>query len=183
MTFGVTGLDEVKRALSTLTDDIAKDEAVAAAVARGAVVIQREARRLAPRRRGKLRRNIRIKRTKMKGGVIIYQVGVRGGLGHLVEFGTAPHTIRASYARRIQRLARGKGAGVKMVLTDGKTFFGPEVQHPGTSPQPFLRPAFDSKTGEAIEELKRHIWAGVQKAARRGYAMRSAARKAARVAR
>ena len=43
-----------------------------------------------------------------------------------VELGSRPHIIRA----------RAGG-----VLTDGSEFFGPEVNHPGTPAQPYLRPA------------------------------------------
>lgn len=54
--------------------------------------------------------------------------------GHLVEFGSKPHTIRAK-----------KG---KAVMTPE----GPraQVQHPGTAPHPFMRPAYDEKSGEAV---------------------------------
>lgn len=53
-----------------------------------------------------------------------------------VEFDTKPHTITA----------KGKG------LTNGKSWFGKTVQHPGTTAQPFLRPAADNlkKSGSRI---------------------------------
>lgn len=57
-----------------------------------------------------------------------------------VEFGTPPHTITIKNAK---------------VLTDGKVFFGKKVNHPGTSPQPYLRPALDeniSKVNRIITE-------------------------------
>lgn len=52
-----------------------------------------------------------------------------------VEFGTAPHEIRV----------RNKKA-----LSDGKTIFGKKVNHPGTSPQPFIRPTFHQDLSRAI---------------------------------
>lgn len=45
-----------------------------------------------------------------------------------VEFGTAAHEISVNSAP---------------VLTNGTEFFGKTVQHPGTDPQPMLRPAAD----------------------------------------
>lgn len=42
------------------------------------------------------------------------------------EYGAKPHTIRVRD---------------KQVLTDGETFFGTEVNHPGQPAQPFMRPA------------------------------------------
>ena len=41
-----------------------------------------------------------------------------------VEFGTPPHIIRVKD---------------KKVLSNGKVFFGKEVHHPGTRPQPIIR--------------------------------------------
>ncbi|MGK9183795.1 HK97-gp10 family putative phage morphogenesis protein [Priestia filamentosa] len=59
-----------------------------------------------------------------------------------VEFGTRPHMIRAKKAK---------------VLTDGKRFFGKEVHHPGTRPQPFLFPAFLSVKVEFIRDLEKMV--------------------------
>lgn len=46
--------------------------------------------------------------------------------GKYLEFGTGPRTIRAKNVKS---------------LTDGKSFFGRVVKHPGIAPRPFLRPA------------------------------------------
>jgi len=43
-----------------------------------------------------------------------------------VEYGTEPHKIRVKN---------------KKVLSDGKRIFGTEVNHPGTTAQPFIRPS------------------------------------------
>ncbi len=53
-------------------------------------------------------------------------VGTRVSYAGYVEYGTAPHVIRVRSAK---------------VLTDGERFFGTQVNHPGTSPSPYLRPA------------------------------------------
>jgi phage gpG-like protein len=45
-----------------------------------------------------------------------------------VEYGTKPHIITVKSAK---------------VLTNGKSFFGKTVQHPGTAAQPFMRTALD----------------------------------------
>lgn len=68
---------------------------------------------------------------------------------HTVEFGTAPH------------INAGMFAG---------------TQHPGTAPQPFMRPAWDAGKMGVLEDLKRELWAEIEKAAAR------AARKSARLA-
>jgi HK97 gp10 family phage protein len=64
----------------------------------------------------------------------------KGYAGHLVEYGTAPHIIRA------------KAAGGQLRL-HGNVFVD-EVHHPGAAAKPFMRPAFDSKKDEAIGIIK-----------------------------
>jgi HK97 gp10 family phage protein len=64
----------------------------------------------------------------------------KGYAGHLVEYGTAPHIIKA------------KAAGGQLRLHGG--VFVDEVQHPGAVAKPFMRPAFDSKKDEAIDIIK-----------------------------
>lgn len=54
-----------------------------------------------------------------------------------VEWGTASHEITVNTAP---------------VLTNGTDFFGKKVNHPGTDPQPYFRPAADA-TGAAMGRL------------------------------
>ena len=63
--------------------------------------------------------------------------------GMYLEFGTPPHIIRVKD---------------KKVLSDGKSFFGKEVHHPGTRPNPFIRTAFETKLPKIIEDnTTRHL--------------------------
>jgi hypothetical protein len=55
-----------------------------------------------------------------------------------VEYGTKPHKIRVKN---------------KQVLSDGKRIFGKEVQHPGTTAQPFIRPSIHQLTRILKERL------------------------------
>ena len=59
--------------------------------------------------------------------------------GLYMEIGTVPHTIRVKKAK---------------VLSDGSTFFGKQVSHPGTAPRPFLRPAL-KRTRRKINQIFR----------------------------
>ena len=59
---------------------------------------------------------------------------------HLVEFGTAPHI-------------------------NGGIFAG--SKHPGTRPQPFMRPAWDSTQAEALTRISDELRAEIMKAAKR----------------
>lgn len=65
------------------------------------------------------------------------RIGTNADYAPHVEFGTAPHIITVKTAK---------------VLTDGKTFFGKKVNHPGTAPQPYLRPALDENKS-AIQQV------------------------------
>jgi len=64
------------------------------------------------------------------------------GYGGYIEVGTAPHVITVKNAK---------------VLTDGKNFFGKTVNHPGTNPYPYFRPAFDMHKDELVENIKKHM--------------------------
>jgi hypothetical protein len=67
--------------------------------------------------------------------------GTSGYSGYL-ETGTAPHVITVKTAK---------------VLTDGKTFFGKSVNHPGTAPQPYFRPAFDMHSQELVPNINKYL--------------------------
>lgn len=63
--------------------------------------------------------------------------------GYYIEFGTQPHIIRVKN---------------KKVLSDGKRFFGKEVMHPGTEPNPFIRTVINNKLRNILyNNIKRHM--------------------------
>jgi hypothetical protein len=64
------------------------------------------------------------------------------GYGGYLEIGTAPHVIRVRNAS---------------VLTDGTSFFGKEVNHPGTKARPYFRPALDLHSKELIPNIKKRL--------------------------
>ncbi len=63
----------------------------------------------------------------------------KGYIAHLLEYGTAPHVIRA------------KAAGGHLRF-GGKAYTS--VNHPGTAAQPFMRPAYDETKGAVVESIK-----------------------------
>lgn len=67
--------------------------------------------------------------------------GFKGHTAHLQEYGTAPHTITAKPG--------------KLLAWNGG--FATSVRHPGTAPQPFMRPAVDSKMGEVVNGIRRDL--------------------------
>ena len=96
--------------------------------------VQSAARRLAPKRTGRLRASIRMDRRDAAGRysaggrrtIALYEVSANTPSAGYVHNGTRPHIIRVRNAK---------------VLTDGVNFFGTMVRHPGTRPQPFLTQA------------------------------------------
>lgn len=90
--------------------------------------VMRDAKRLCPIDTGHLEDSITYEVLSWDHAV----VGTDVDYAASVEFGSAPHTIRAKNAK---------------VLTDGKHVFGKTVRHPGTPAQPFLRPALYRERG------------------------------------
>lgn len=69
-----------------------------------------------------------------------FEAGPSASYGADVEFGTVAHIIRARNS--------------KALFWPGATHPVGQVHHPGTSPQPYLLPAFDRRIPPAIEALE-----------------------------
>jgi HK97 gp10 family phage protein len=142
-----TGIEE----LSQVLDALASDKKLSNKVVRGilgkaAKPIIQKAQALAPKEDGDLRKSIGSIPGRGQGkGEQVYVGPRRGGrfkgyAGHLVEYGTAPHIIRAKAAGGLLHL-RGN-------------VFAEQVHHPGAAAKPFMRPAYDAKKDEAIGIIK-----------------------------
>lgn len=135
----VLGLAELEQALDQLTPKIAKNVA-RAALREAAKPVLEEARRLVPKRSGKLAETLRIT-TAMRNGVpkAFVKVGPSGKknrevyYARFVEYGAAKHRIIA-------------GPGKMLPLAGGRKF----ASHPGVRKKPFMRPAADSQAAAAV---------------------------------
>lgn len=108
----------------------------------GAKVVLAEAKNNVPIKSGELRNSLRISTNSKKGRVT---ASVKAGnkrvwYSRLVEFGTAAHTI----------------SGKNGALSFGG-FFAKSVEHPGARAKPFLRPALDARSNEAIKTIGDYI--------------------------
>ncbi|RVV99704.1 HK97 gp10 family phage protein [Mesobaculum littorinae] len=165
--FSVSGLADLEKSLSNLSKGVGKS-VLRRSLDKAAKPMADLARDLAPVDDGELRDSIKIGRKlnkkeqngqrrlapEQRDAVELfvgpsYLLGAGGRHGHLVEFGTAPHDNKGQFAG---------------------------TRHPGTAPQPFMRPAYDAEAGPTIDRLKPILWSEVEKAAKR------AARKAAKAA-
>ena len=153
MTEAIKGLNQLLKNMADLPDRL-KGDAFIAGTRSAAAVIAREARRLVPVGRGQdtantgvkskkkrihLRDTIKVRKSYAKYGKINYQVHAGKGLryAHLVEFGSAPHSIAPRLKKAMILLGR----------------FSSSANHPGSKARPFMRPALDNKYRQAIDKF------------------------------
>lgn len=157
----VKGLDLLQKELNNLPAKMEKN-VMRGALRAGANAVRNQAKLNAPVGKpsgegsriykghaGALRDSIRVT-TKAKGFGVTASV-VAGGknkktgadtfYAHMVEYGTAPHIIKAKSGRK---LSFGGG-------------FASSISHPGAAPRPFMRPALDSKHKAAVLAVGNYI--------------------------
>jgi HK97 gp10 family phage protein len=166
----VEGLKELDEMLGKLSKSMAKT-VLRNALKKAGVPIRDSAAAMAPVDRGGLSASLtvspKLKKSQKPGGfrdrtavnVYVGPDAKRAPHAHLVEFGTAPHTIIAGLRR--------KRATGKKVLADGDMIFGKVAQHPGATAKPFMRPAFDENKEKALDILVKEIAAELVKAVKR----------------
>ena len=146
----VTGLAALQKVLDELPQKLAKN-VLRGGLRAGANVIQKQAKANIHSVSGQRAKSIKVS-TNTKGGMVMAKVVAGRGLGVKgkkpgnlplwLEYGTAPHIIRAK-----------KGGG--LALPDGSVVT--EVMHPGQGPKPFLRPALDTQAGAAVVAAGNYI--------------------------
>ena len=132
----VQGAKEIEAMLDKLGIKAARS--MKTALRKAARPIIKEARANAPKRSGELRRSLMSEVKSYRGAGGSYaKVGPRSSspaahYAHLVEMGTAPHSL----------------APEKRAASDVKSR-NENVIHPGSTAKPFLRPAFDTNIDQA----------------------------------
>ena len=148
----IDGGKELAEMLKTLPLKIERN-IMRAALRAGARVIANEAKKNVPIKMGNLKRSIRTDSTRTKGGVeATARAGGRSGgknkdksafYAQFVEYGTAPHIIRAG----------DKKKKLTFIARDGKKVSTTQVSHTGAKAKPFMRPALDAKGNEALKAV------------------------------
>lgn len=131
----ISGGRELDAFLQSLPAKVEKN-IMRAALRAGANQFKAEVKANVPVDDGDLRDSVRVS-TRSKRGTVYASLKVgnkKAWYAHFVEYGTKPHIIKA------------KNGGT---LHIGSSFLR-QVMHPGAKPNPFIRPAFDSKSSEAI---------------------------------
>lgn len=156
----VTGLREMNSALKKLDAKVA-NKISRAGIAEAAKVMRKEMRERAPRDSGNLRKNIKYKLRRFQRRGFTGTVGVtrKAFYAGFIEYGSSPHRLPAEKIGR----GRGKRKNNAKISFDGGVFSG--ANHPGISPKPFLRPAFEAKKEAAIKSIGVKIWALIKKEA------------------
>ena len=142
-TFHVKGLSELGKALSTLPAKIERN-VLRGALRAGMKPVQLAARDNAAKATGALAKGLRISTDGRKGKVYarLKTSGKHDYIARFVEFGTAPHRIS------------GRNGG--MLRIAGKAIV-PSVAHPGARAVPFMRPALDTKSPDAVQAVANYI--------------------------
>lgn len=150
------GGKEFEELLSQLPPAVAR-RVSANALRAGGRIVRDDAKLRVPVKTGELKKALKVRTVRKTQSpnhrtVRVGVLGKEGPLAHLIEFGTSPHVIAPKR---------------KKVLADPVTgqVFGVKVAHPGNPPQPYLRPAFDTKKGEVIKAIGKVLGEGIDKEA------------------
>lgn len=132
----IQGLSELDQALSDFPVLLQK-KVLRGALRAGQKVFLDEAKAHVPVKSGALRDSLRIS-TRIRGAIVSATLTVGSKIAfyaHMVEFGTLAHFIKPKFA---------KALGFLGVFVEG-------VHNPGAQKKPFMRPALDTKQGQAVE--------------------------------
>lgn len=115
----MSGADEIERALARL-ERRARGQVLGSATRAAAAVLRKEARRLAPRDTGVLRKAVAVRTNRRERNAVSLTMGLRpeGFHGIFAEFGTSTQEAR-----------------------------------------PFMRPAFQAKSKDAVDAFRAKFWA------------------------
>lgn len=152
----IKGAKELFAFLNQLPVNVEKN-IMRSALRAGASVIAKQAKANVPVKMGGLKASIRTGSNVRKGGAEAY---VRAGgrknkanskdnsafYANFVEFGTAAHMIYPATKKKLKFKAK-----------DGSTRFANFVLHKGAQARPFMRPAYDAKSEEAILAVTKRI--------------------------
>lgn len=161
----IRGLEQTIGMLSRFPKDLQKN-AVRRGMTAAASVVRDEARYRAPRKTGELAKSIKSSSARKNfDGTFSIKVRVEDFRGVFFEYGVSPHYITAGDATRSdgkpmspRLLTRAAGDGGsssvdEQALVINGSFVRGAVLHPGFAPKPFLRPALDIKSDEAVRAL------------------------------
>lgn len=161
----VRGLAELQKFMDELAPKL-EANIMRGALRDGMKVIKTKAASNINSHSGKLAKSLKIS-TGLKNGVvksILRAKGFEGYKAMWVEFGTRGHLIKVQESEKKTRINKRGELRVesmtainRRVLQIGNNFVGPVIQHPGSKPHPFMRPALDSEAQKAVIAVAEYI--------------------------
>ena len=138
----VSGLFELDKLLKELPAKVERN-ILRGAMRAGAKVFADRAKELVPVKSGQLRDSIKVSTRSKRGRVsaTVSAGGKKAFYAHMVEFGTARHFIKPRTRKSLFF------AGLAREVVD----------HPGSTPKPFMRPALDGGQVEAVNAAADYI--------------------------
>lgn len=144
----INGYSALARALREFPDKVEK-KMLRSALNKGAIIVREEAKtQLASNgsvKSGKLRMGLKTTTRATSKGIVTAKVRATGEHAYLdrwIEYGTAAHKIAAKAAK---------------TLASGQGWFRDMVQHPGSRPKPFLRPAIERSAPAVLVAVGDHL--------------------------
>lgn len=144
----ISGLAELDKLLKSLPAKI-EGNIMRGAVRAGAKVMESRAKQLVPVDNGDLRNSIKVTTRSRRGKVtaLVKAGDKKAFYAGMVEFGTARHFIKPKNRKSLFF------AGMAREVVD----------HPGSKPTPFMRPALDNSQQEAVNAAAAYIRARLAK--------------------
>lgn len=156
----VEGIDVLRKRLDRAArKDL--DREMKKATQQAVLLVEAEAKRNVPQVTRALFRSIgaEVKGRGAKVHGIVHAGGSGAAYARVVEFGSKPHIIRPKRKRALRwRIAPGRGKGAFA--------FARWVQHPGTTGQPYMEPALESKRRAIVGRFQRALNRVLKKVAR-----------------
>jgi HK97 gp10 family phage protein len=163
VTARVAGFTNFRDLLASLPAKV-EQNILRGAVLAGANVIAEEARTLCTSE--EVRVSIKTS-SRAEPGLVTAKVKTQGKGAYIapwLEHGTDPHLIAVDNAQSggmtVRRINR-KGSADSLKI--GGKFVGTTVHHPGATPHPFMRPAFDNRQAAAVEAMGNYVRARLTK--------------------
>lgn len=145
----IKGFENLAQVLKSFPQTVAR-RILSRSVYAGATVVRDDARARAAKikKTGKLQKSIKIKSARSRRGTIekVFRVYAAAYYAHMVERGTKAHRITRVNAK---------------ALKIGRNYMV-EVDHPGFSGKPFLRPALDENTRAIVDAMRDKLKAGIE---------------------
>lgn len=153
----VNGLAQLQKFLDALPQKV-EQNILRGALRAAANVVKAEAVANVPVDSGTLKAGLKVS-TRSRRGLITASVKATGKHAHIapwIEFGTRAHKIHAKDAKTLSLRPNSRASSGYASRWTAHNFLE-FVEHPGTKPRPFMRPALDSQAGNAVVAAGNYI--------------------------